>query len=130
MARIHRSKSQKQNPLKNQRKFKDYKQVLWVMFARGMFGEPRPPAGTLRSESPGPICLRTKGMVGIINKIWGALQEGWLATISDSSFSVRYQLCLLRFPMCKGISAPVLSPLRLWTSLAEAFSAMGGLVHQ
>lgn len=46
------------------------------MFARGMFGEPRPPAGTLRPESPGPICLRTKGMVGIINKIWGALQEG------------------------------------------------------
>lgn len=75
-------------------------------------------------------------MLGIINKIWGWLQEGirkkmqtqrWLEMTSNSAFHLRYQLWLLPFPACKGMSAYVLSLLWPWASLAKAFSVVGGV---
>lgn len=137
MAGVHRAKSKKQNPFKNQRKFKYYKQILGVMFARGMFGEPRLLVGTLRSKSQKPNLFKnqrdgryhTQNLGDGCRRVSGKepQTQSWLAMTSDSSFSVKYQLCLPPFPTGKGISARVLSPLRLWASLARAFSAMGGL---
>ena len=137
MAHTHRSKSKKQTPLKNQRKCKYEKQILGVMFARGMFGESRLLAGTLRSESQEPNLFKNQrdgryhkqNLGGSCRRVSGKepQTQSCLATTSDSSFFVRYQLCFPPFPMGKGISACVLSPLRRWTSLAGAFSVMGGL---
>lgn len=74
---IHRSKSKKQRPFKNQRNIKYYKQILGVGFVKEMFEESRLLAGILRSKVAKLSPFKNQRGVRYYKQNLGAVARGY-----------------------------------------------------